>query len=347
MRRAGAVAAVLAGGLLAATPAAAQDSLQWHGYGQLRYAHADPASGFTLRRAKLWLGGPVPGVEQLSFKVQGIFRGGDGGALVLQDLFADYGGSRAGVRVGQFVPAFSLQRSQPDYRVPLIERAAVVETLIPDARTMGRDRGVEVRLAPDPHASLAAGVFDGSGTSGHPVGAGDFLATARLRFSARLPDGATGAVGGSVAWRRTDGMDVGVLSTEAAAFAGRDLRWGVDAQVAGTDWEVQAEYLHADLEGEESHGFYVLGNLALTDRDALALSVEQLHAPGLGPGAHPWYIAGLTRMLGRDAARPARHDRPIPAKGALPTRLMVDVRCQPERGMVDVAGALQLQVFLH
>lgn len=334
MRLAAAVATLLVGTLLEAPPLAAQDSLQWHGYAQMRYAHADPASGLTLRRAKLWLRGPVPGLERLSVKVQGIFRGADGGALVLQDLFADYGGPRVGIRVGQFVPAFSLQRLQPDFSVPLIERSAVVETLIPGARTMGRDRGLELHLVPDTHVSLAAGIFDGSGTSGHPSGAGDLLATGRLRFAAGLPHGAVAAVGGSVAWRRTDGVDVGVLNSAEAIFSGRDVRWGIDARVAGTGWEIQGEYLHADLGGQNSHGYYVLGDLALTDRDALALSIEKVLAPGLGNHPYPWYIAGFTRTL-------------VPGTTVRPTRLMLDLRCQPDGRSVRVAGAVQLQVFLH
>ncbi|MEJ2678559.1 MAG: porin, partial [Gemmatimonadota bacterium] len=289
----------LAGAALCASPLAAQGVVRWHGYTQLRYGRADPLTGFTVRRAKLWMKGPVPGVAHLSFKVQGIFRDGASGAFVLQDVFADYGGPRAKVRVGQFVPAFSLERSQPDYLVPLIERAAVVETLIPGARTMGRDVGAQVFLAPGSGAvHLDVGLFDGSGANRPPGGEGDFLTTGRLVLSTDVGAGAKASLGGSLAWRRTLGTDVGVLSTAGSDFTGSDLRWGGDARLAGPGWAVQGEYLHSDLEGEASRGFYVLGDLAVSRRDEVALSVEQLKTPDPNVRREPWYIAGFTHRLG-------------------------------------------------
>jgi len=293
--------------------------------------------------------GPVPGVAHLSFKVQGIFRDAASGAFVLQDVFADYGGPRANVRVGQFVPAFSLERSQLDYLVPLIERAAVVETLIPGARTMGRDIGARMSLAPASGAvQLDVGLFDGSGANRAAGSGGDFLTTGRLVLSTDVGTAAKASLGGSLAWRRTHGTDVGVLSSAGSDFTGSDLRWGGDARLAGRGWAVQGEYLHADLDGEASHGFYVLGDLAVSQRDEVALSVEQLKTPDTTVRLEPWYIAGFTHLLGKDEFRAAdgkggKNGHTI----ALPTKLMGDVRCQFMDGKPTVGAAVQVQVFLH
>lgn len=293
--------------------------------------------------------GPVPGIAHLSFKVQGIFRNAASGAFVLQDVFADYGGPRTKIRVGQFVPAFSLQRSQPDYLVPLIERAAVVETLIPGARTMGRDIGAQVFLAPGSQAvHLDLGLFDGSGANRPASREGDFLTTGRFTLAANVGSGAKASLGGSVAWRRTHGADVGVLSTAGPSFAGSDFRWGGDARLAGPGWEVQGEYLHADLAGDASEGFYVLGDLAVSRRDELALSVQQLKTPAAAVRSDPWYVAGFTHLFGGEefrapAGRPGRSARARP----LPTKLMGDVRCRFADGKATMGAAVQFQVFLH
>lgn len=332
-----------------ASPLAAQGVVQWHGYAQLRYGRTDPVTGFSVRRAKLWMKGPVPGVAHLSFTVQGVFRNAASGAFVLQDVFADYGGSRAKVRVGQFVPAFSLQRSQPDYRVPLIERAAVVETLIPGARTMGRDIGAQMFLAPGSGAlHLDLGLFNGAGGN-RPAGReGDFLTTGRFTLATGVGAGTTASLGGSVAWRRTHGTDVGPLSTAGSGFAGSDLRWGGDARLAGPGWEVQGEYLHADLGGEASEGFYVLGDLAVSPRDEVALSVERLKTPDANVRSDPWYIAGFTHRLGGEGFRASggQPGKNRPAR-PLPTKLMGDVRCRFVDGKPAVGAAVQLQIFLH
>lgn len=347
LRLAGALAAVLAGALVGAGSLTAQTSVQWHGYAQLRYGSADPANGFGVRRAKLWAKGAIPGVDDLAFKVQGIFRNGAAGALVLQDVFAEYRRRVLSVRVGQFVPAFSLQRSQPDYLVPLVERAAVVETLIPGARTMGRDIGVQGLIAsPSGSARLAAGLFNGTGADRNVVGDGDFLATGRLVLAKKLGAGARGTLGGSLAWRRTKGTDVGVLSSQAGSFAGRDVRWGVDARLASEGWKIQGEYLHADLDGETSSGYYALGDVALTRRDELAVSVERLDTPvRTATSGGLWYVADYTRFLGDGSSglssgTPAR-DAPFP------TKLMTDVRVRFDHGRARAGAGVQLQVFVR
>lgn len=340
---------VLAGTALSAVDLAAQSPIRWHGYAQLRYARTDPDTGFSVRRAKLWLNGPVPDVSHLAFRVQGIFRSSASGAFVLQDFFVQYGGRRASLRVGQFVPAFSLQRSQPDYLLPLIERASVVETLVPGARTMGRDIGVQASVTPGSGAvNLAAGLFDGSGANRASGKSGDFLATGRMTLSGRVVSGLRGSLGGSLAWRSTHGTDVGALSTEGSSFAGHGFRWGTDARVVGAGWEIQGEYIRADLGGEISHGYYVLGGLDLSARNEVAVSVEKVSTAAAGGSSEPWYIAGFTHVLGGALARTPGGQSAKPAlNGPMPTKVMADVRFRVVDGAAIFGAAVQLQAFVH
>ena len=326
---------------LGAHPVEAQQPAQWHGYVQLRYRRTDPSTGFVVRRAKLWLEGSVPGSGHLGYKVQGIFRNGASGAFVLQDVFAEYHRSGVALRFGQLVPDFSLQRAQPDYRVPLIERAAVVESLIPGARTLGREVGAEALLEPPSGwAHLALGLFNGSGANRPPGSEGDYLVTGRLIVTGDIGAGARASVGASLAWRETHGTDVGILTATTGAFAGRDVRWGTEARAWGKAWDVQGEYLHADLAEETSEGFYLLGTLALEALTELTVSVERLDVPAAERFGGPWFVAGVGRYVGSALGGAAPN-------ASRPSKIMTDLRVASDQGHVRVGAAVQVQVFLR
>jgi hypothetical protein len=341
--------AVIAVAALGAAPASGQSPLQWNGYAQIRYTHSSTSSGFALRRAKFWMRGPVPGVDALSFKVQGIFRNGAQGAFVLQDLFAEYHGRAASLRVGQMVPDFSLQRSQPDYQVPLTERAGVVDALIPGATTLARDIGVQLSLAPGTGPlHLSVGLFNGTGANRLNTAKGDFLATARATYTRELGGGVTGTAGGSIEMRSADGIDVGVLSTTGAPYVGHEVRWGTEARLVASRWTLQGEYLEAHLGDDVSRGFYVLGTYAASPADEAVLSVERLRTPKAGVSAAPWYIVGFDHVLDAPERGHARGGHlPSDNGGGTPTKLMADVRARSTAARTEYQATLQLQVFVH
>lgn len=348
----GTVSALLAVALVGRAPmvlrAQSSAGLQWHGYGQFRYSRAPASSGFALRRAKLWLQGPVPAIDNVSFKVQGIFRNGAAGSFVLQDFFVQYQGSLGRLRLGQMVPAFSLQRSQPDYLVPLVERAAVVDAMIPGAKTLARDIGAQVFLGSTAGpVHLAAGVFNGSGANHASGREGSFLATTRLTYTHGLSPGVKATAGVSGSYRRTAGTDVGILSGEGAAFSGRDVRWGMEAHVQGDGWEFQGEYLESRLEDERSRGFYVLGDCAVSSANQIVLSVERLRTPASSDD-DPWYVVGFNRFFSAREAKGAGHARvPDGSSGAQPDRLMADLRLRHAGTGIEYGAEVQLQFFLH
>ncbi len=326
-----------------------QSPIQWHGYGQMRYTRSSSAAGFSLRRAKLWMTTSVPDVAALSFKVQGVFRNAAQGAFVLQDFFAEYHGRVALVRVGQMVPDFSLERSQPDYLIPLAERAAVVDALVPGATTLARDIGVQVSLAQGGSpVHLSAGLFNGSGANHVNTARGNFLATARATYTHELGADMTGTAGGSIEMRSTDGTNVGVLSPTGSPFVGHELRWGTEARLVARRWTLQGEYLEGHLGDDVSRGFYVLGTWAVSPADEAAFSVERLRTPRPDESTTPWYIVAWDHLL-----TPRPHDRaraahpPNGSGRATPTKTTIDVRIRPEDGNTVYQATLQLQVFLH
>ncbi len=61
----------------------------------------------------------------------------------LQDVKGFYHWKQFRLNFGQFVPHYSLQRFQHDFNIPMAERAAVINALIPDGTLEVRDIGIE------------------------------------------------------------------------------------------------------------------------------------------------------------------------------------------------------------
>lgn len=316
----------------ASSPVAAQaPPPPWGGYAQVRFTGGRDSLGFSVRRAKLWVAGAAPFARGISYRVQALFKPAAAGALTLQDFWVSYGTSATTIRVGQMVPDFSLERSQADATIPLIERAGVVNTLIPSATTGARDIGAQITLQPGRTLGhVSVGVFNGNG--GNAAGNEDkrFLATGRAVWAARLDEGDTLTLGGSAAYRKTGGLVFQQILGRTTPFVGEDFRWGAETRLAGRRYELQSEYLHARLGGEAAWGWYVLGNYRLAPEYALAGSVEQQALPNVGAGRDPWYIAGVTRYVRGDQAK-----------------VMLDARAQPTPGGTRWATAVQTQLFFR
>ncbi len=117
---------------------------KWNGYIQNRYANDfDEISEFSVRRAKLWIYGDVPMLHFISYKIQVIYRSFKDESLMLQDAFADIKMENYGkIRIGRFVPDFMLQHMQPDYEMPVLERAYVVNGFTHNEKQMARQMGI-------------------------------------------------------------------------------------------------------------------------------------------------------------------------------------------------------------
>ena len=315
---------------LSAAPLRAQDPVAWHGYAQLRFAAGRDTSGFSVRRAKAWVEGSAPGEARLHFRMQALFRAASGGTLVLQDVYAEYRAGGASLRAGQMVPDFSLQRSQADWRIPLVERASAVNALVPAAATLARDIGAQVTVARG-HWHASAGLFNGNGANHVANEDRKFLSTARATYTAHAWREIEWEVGGSAAYRRSSGLDFsGLLGGGGARFTGTDSRWGVESRVMGRRWQVQAEYLHARLDSASAWGWYALAAYSINTRSQLAASCEVLRAPNPVNANEPWYILAYNHFVAGDDAK-----------------LMFDARAQFANPRANYAAAAQLQLFFN
>lgn len=332
MRRGGAAVVTLALAALAwVVPARAQDRVDWHGYTQVRFTEGSDISSFAIRRAKLWIEGPVPVSKHFHFKVQGLFRPANAGAFVLQDGYAEYRWELGAVRAGQMVPDFALERQQPDYEIPLVERAAVINVLVPAATTMARDIGAQLTIGPANgpwHASV--GLFNGNGANHLANEDKRFLATGRATYTARLASGVAWEAGASVAFRRSGGIDLSDILGDGEPFAGSDTRWGVESRVTSPRWQVQGEVLHATLDTASAWGWYALAAYAIKPRNQIVVSTEQLQVPNPDIPRRPWYILGVNHYIARDQAK-----------------VMLDGRAQFEDPRTNWSATAQFQLFFH
>jgi len=311
--------------------AAAQDRVDWHGYAQVRATEGSDISSFSIRRTKLWIEGPGPLDKHLHFKVQGLFRTADADAFVLQDVYAEYRWKFGAVRVGQMVPDFALQRHQPDYDIPLVERAAVINVLLPSATTMARDIGAQATLGPAVgrwHASV--GVFNGNGANHLRNEDKRFLATGRATYTVHLPSDVAWEAGVSAAFRRTGGIDFGGILGDGPLYAGADTRWGVESRISGARWEVQGEFLRAVFDSASASGWYALGAYDITARDEIAVSTERLRLPNTTVARDPWYIVGFSHDIVQEKAK-----------------VMFDGRAQREDSRTNWSVSAQFQLFFR
>ncbi len=303
---------------------------KWNGYMQTRFAddYRD-LTGFSIRRAKLWVKGKAPLPGNWFYKVQGLFRYQTGGAYSLQDVYAEYRRHEWSIRLGQQVPDFSLQRSQPDYAIPVIERGRVIDALIPAAETGARDIGARALVnLPENRGHVSLGIFNGNGGNQSGNEDRDFLFTHRLVY--RLNTGQfSAAFGYSLAYRRTVGLKFKKILGNHP-FTGDDFRWGLEARFRGKQWQLQGEYLETHLENRRAWGYYLLADLLLPGKNRAVFSLDKYRDLNPATDDHPWFIIGLNHRFAGDRAK-----------------LMLDQRVQFADRQTHYLTSLQLQLFFN
>ncbi len=311
---------------------AAPQKIAWNGYLQTRCAdNFLTNTGFSIRRAKLWIDGPAPVGNNLYFRMQGIFRYQTSGTFMLQDVYAEYKLPFGFVRAGQFVPDFSLERSQGDAYIPIIERAAVDNTLIPTASTCARDIGAEFVLQPVGSGfHTGFGIYNGNGGNTKSNEDRRFLFTNRTTYDVRLPNDLSWISGFSLAYRDKRGMSFPAILGSGTTFTGRDFRWGLESHLKSAEWEIQGEYIQADLGNVRAYGYYALGDLMCDSENEIALSAEVLNVPVPSCSPNPWYVIDYSHYFAGQKEK-----------------IMVDARTQHADNRSNYGATIQFQLFFN
>jgi len=159
--------------------------VEWNGYTQLRFtSNFDDVNSFAMRRMKLWINSAPDFSNHWGFHVQTTITSYQNEIFLLQDVLAFYKKGQFRIIIGQFIPHYSLQRFQPDYEIPLVERAGVINALIPNGTLGVRDIGIETQYSSkDKHLQAWLGIFNGYGIKEYRLNNSGILLTQKTAFN--------------------------------------------------------------------------------------------------------------------------------------------------------------------
>jgi phosphate-selective porin len=276
----------------------AQQKINWNGYLQYRFSdnYLDQTN-FSIRRAKLWLNGSIPGnTGNWSYKLQAIFHQQVKFQFLLQDVLVNYKINKFEVTAGQFVPHFSLQRKQPDYVIPLDERADVVNALVPGAETMARDIGVELKLEDNKTGFLSLGFFNGNGAN-NVSNQRNFLYVNHASLYLIHHSESKLELGYNLSYRAAHDLQFSKIFGNNFSFTGNDFRFGFEGKLNIDDFELQSEYIEAHLGDRKAYGYYALADYLFDSKNLVTLAVEQLNDLNPSTNNDPWYLIGYSYLL--------------------------------------------------
>ena len=229
----------------------------WNGYSQVRFSgNFDDKDSFSIRRLKFWIQSSPTFINNWGFKIQTTFSGNQNEKFNLQDVMVYYKKDPIQIKIGQFVPQFSLLRFQPDYTIPVVERADVINVLIPDGTLGGRDLGVEANFAPAGSKwHMWLGAFNGYGIKDYRINNSGFLLTHKTAFNLFRSHLYAGY---SIMYRKTNMLQFAGILPDSVHYTGNDYRYNIFALISLKGLQLQAEYIRADLGGKKSDGWYLM-----------------------------------------------------------------------------------------
>ncbi|MCD6090930.1 MAG: hypothetical protein J7J72_05480 [Bacteroidales bacterium] len=234
----------------------------WNGYTQLRFtSNFNDINSFAIRRMKLWVQSFPEFNKNWGFKVQTTLSSFQNEKFVLQDVVGFYRLKQFRLNFGQFIPHYSLQRFQSDAIIPLTERADVINALIPNGTLGVRDIGVEIKWQNKTKIIESwFGVFNGNGIKEYRLDYSGIMLTHKTKlyaFNHHL------VVGYSLMYRKADNLQLLKIIPDSELFSGNDFRYNLFAKLQLKNFEIQSEYLRANLDGNIADGYYILATLNL------------------------------------------------------------------------------------
>ncbi|MGB9745420.1 MAG: porin [Bacteroidales bacterium] len=309
-----------------------ENPCKWNGYFQTRFmSDFDKSTEFIIRRAKVWIYGNVPKANFISYKLQMVYRSYKDESLMFQDVYADIKSKKYGsLRTGRFVPDFMLQRMQPDYEIPLLERADVINSLVHNEKQMAREVGLQYMFQSDSlpvHFSL--GVFNANVDKPAHNKDHSLLCTSRVTYAIINQNNIGLRLGVSGAYRHLHQTTLTTIYKADSLISGDDFRWGVETQLHWSNLEVQAEYVKANINKDKASGWYALADYTFRQKYQAVIFVQKYQALNPAINSNPLYGAGLNYKITEK------------------TKLMADLRTQKSANKQNFIGEIQLQVFFN
>ncbi len=189
-----------------------------------------------------------------------------------------------------------MQRKQPDYAIPLDERAEVVNTLVPGAETMARDIGVELKLEDNKTGFLSFGFFNGNGAN-NVSNQRNFLYVNHASLYFIHHSESKLELGYNLSYRAAHNLQFSKIFGNNFSFTGNDFRFGFEGKLNIDDFELQSEYIEAHLGNRKAYGYYALADYLFASKNLVTLAVEQLNDLNSSTAYNPWYTIGYSYLL--------------------------------------------------
>ncbi len=270
--------------------------VDWNGYVQLRATgNFDDYSSAMVRRLKFWLKSTPGFSKHWSYKVQVLFSSWKQEQLFLQDAKINYKSGLFSMDIGQFVPTYSLQWTQPDYNIPSLERAIVVNTLHPDG-TMGvRDIGIQANYTTkNKLIETHLGLFNGYGIKEYHFNNKGYMLSHKTAINMPFIKNLL-QTGYSFMYRYAYNIKLKKVLPEDLSYTGKDIRYNIFAKYKSRILEIQAEYLNAGFEGEKAYGYYILSAINVK-KSQFVISFED-YKNTYAKSHNPYYRIGYNYLI--------------------------------------------------
>jgi len=271
--------------------------IDWNGYIQLRGStNFNDHYAFSLRRLKLWLYSDSCFSTPWSFKVQTTFSSFTKERFFLQDVKAGYHAGNFFLEMGQFVPQYSLQRFQHDYLLPVIERAKVINLLIPDGTLGVRDLGVQASFESKNHlVRTSIGIFNGYGILEYRLNNAGFLITHKTSIQIPIKNNLL-RTGYSFQYRKAEHLRIPFVLPDSVFFSGHDVRFNIFAMFSSRILDIQGEYLNAMFDGSPAYGYYILSTIKF-NKNQIVFSWEEYRDLIVDTPDHPCFRIGYNHLF--------------------------------------------------
>ncbi len=311
---------------------AQNESPQLHGYIQTRFTtDFDNVNDFMIRRAKLWVDGKVPNIDNVSYKVQMVYRSIKDESLMLQDAFADIRlNDFSSLKVGRFVPDFMLQRMQPDYEISDIERASVISGLIHSSKSMARQIGVQLTYQPNYFPiHFSFGLFNANLESPGKNKDLNLLYTSHAQLNLIKKEDALLEAGISAAYRYANSITMNTIYDANELITGNDYRFGFECQLNYKNFGFQSEYVQANINKDRAWGYYASADYSFTEKIQATAGVEKFSDLITTTNDNAWYSVGLIYYFTGK------------------TKLMADFKTQVSSPKNNYLSEIQYQIFFN
>jgi len=284
-------------GLISAQENKFAKNIDFNGYIQIRgVSNFDDYTSFSVRRLKLWLKSKPEFSEHWSYKIQTTFSSLAQEKFFLQDVKIGYKTGLFSFDIGQFVPQYSLQRFQPDYKIAPIERARVVNALIPDGTLGVRDIGLQVNFkTKNKLFETHLGIFNGYGIKEYRFNNQGYMLAHKSKFNIPANQGKI-KIGYSLQYRYAENLQLRFIFPDSILFSGSDFRYNVFAMYESKPFEIQAEYLTANFDGQKASGYYILSAINL-NKNQIVLSYETYNDLIKETTDKPYYRLGYNYLI--------------------------------------------------